>query len=121
MAEPGGICIAESVFQQVKGKLPAGFTSLGAQKVKNIAEPVQAFRVDMGGTFKVVSAPAAKAGWRVPALVATLADDETHVRMQRFLDLGGQTPDGERRLGDLAGELSDAVGDDDQQSATTIS
>ena len=55
------------------------------------------------------------------AFNATLADDETHVRMQRFLDLGGQTPDGERRLGDLAGELSDAVGDDDQQSATTIS
>ena len=36
---------------------------------------------------------------------ATLAEDETHVRMQRFLDAGGQTPEGERRLGELAGEL----------------
>jgi enoyl-CoA hydratase/carnithine racemase len=36
---------------------------------------------------------------------ATLASDETHDRMQRFLDAGGQTPDGERRLGELAGEL----------------
>jgi enoyl-CoA hydratase/carnithine racemase len=36
---------------------------------------------------------------------ATLASDETHDRMQRFLDAGGQTPDGERRLGQLAGEL----------------
>ena len=31
--------------------------------------------------------------------------DETHDRMQRFLDAGGQTPEGERRLGELAGEL----------------
>ena len=40
------------------------------------------------------------------AFNAALADDETHVRMQRFLDGGGQTPEGERRLGELAGELS---------------
>ena len=39
------------------------------------------------------------------AFNATLTSDETHDRMRRFLDLGGQTPDGERRLGELAGEL----------------
>ncbi len=39
------------------------------------------------------------------AFNATLASDETHARMQRFLDAGGQTTDGERRLGALAGEL----------------
>jgi enoyl-CoA hydratase/carnithine racemase len=39
------------------------------------------------------------------AFNATLGRDETHDRMQRFLDAGGQTPDGERRLGSLAGEL----------------
>jgi enoyl-CoA hydratase/carnithine racemase len=31
----------------------------------------------------------------------------TRLAMRRFLDRGGQTPDGERRLGDLAGELSE--------------
>lgn len=36
---------------------------------------------------------------------ATLASDETHDRMRRFLESGGQTPEGERRLGALAGEL----------------
>jgi enoyl-CoA hydratase/carnithine racemase len=39
------------------------------------------------------------------AFNATLASDETQHRMQRFLDAGGQTPDAERRLGALAGEL----------------
>jgi enoyl-CoA hydratase/carnithine racemase len=37
---------------------------------------------------------------------ATLVPDATHERMQRFLDAGGQTPEGERRLGELAGQLS---------------
>jgi enoyl-CoA hydratase/carnithine racemase len=39
------------------------------------------------------------------AFDATLGGPETQDRMQRFLDAGGQTPHGERRLGDLAGEL----------------
>ena len=39
------------------------------------------------------------------AFAGTLAEPSTRAAMQRFLELGGQTPDGERRLGDLAGEL----------------
>jgi len=35
----------------------------------------------------------------------TLGSDETHDRMERFMNAGGQTPEGERRLGALAGEL----------------
>ena len=39
-----------------------------------------------------------------------LGFDETHALMSRFLAAGGQTPDGERRLGELAGELSGESG-----------
>jgi len=39
------------------------------------------------------------------AFNGTLGSDDTHDRMQRFIDAGGQTPEGERRLGQLAGEL----------------
>jgi enoyl-CoA hydratase/carnithine racemase len=39
------------------------------------------------------------------AFNATLGDASTRLAMQQFLDLGGQTAEGERRLGDLAGEL----------------
>ena len=45
LAEPGGICISRSVLDQVKNKMELGYESLGEQKVKNIAEPVQAYRV----------------------------------------------------------------------------
>ena len=44
IAEPGGVCISGSVFDQVKGKLDAAFDDMGAQDVKNIAEPVRAYR-----------------------------------------------------------------------------
>lgn len=45
LAQPGGICISRSVLDQVKNKMELGYESLGEQKVKNIAEPVQAYRV----------------------------------------------------------------------------
>lgn len=41
------------------------------------------------------------------AFSRTLADPATRTAMARFLERGGQTPEGERRLGDLAGELGD--------------
>ena len=48
LAEPGGICISGSAVDQVKNKLSIGFEDIGQQQVKNIAEPVPAFRVMPG-------------------------------------------------------------------------
>jgi adenylate cyclase len=45
LAEPGGIVISGTVFDQVEGKLPLEFHDLGEQKLKNIPKPVRAFRV----------------------------------------------------------------------------
>ncbi|RJR32384.1 MAG: adenylate/guanylate cyclase domain-containing protein [Desulfobacteraceae bacterium] len=47
MAEGGGICIAGSVYDQVKNKLTFGFENLGFHSVKNIGEPVLVYRVAM--------------------------------------------------------------------------
>ncbi|MFP6729778.1 MAG: adenylate/guanylate cyclase domain-containing protein, partial [Alphaproteobacteria bacterium] len=44
LAEPGGICVARNVFDQVKAKVEVGFEDLGARDVKNIPEPVQVFK-----------------------------------------------------------------------------
>jgi adenylate cyclase len=48
LAQPGGICVSGVVRDQIGPRLPIAFTALGEQRVKNIAEPVRAFRV--GGT-----------------------------------------------------------------------
>jgi len=45
LAEPGGICLSGVVRDQIGSRLPVGLTTLGEQRVKNIAEPMRAFRV----------------------------------------------------------------------------
>jgi adenylate cyclase len=50
LAEPGGICISGVVHDQVKAKLTLNYRDLGAQQVKNIAEPVHAWRVLLDGS-----------------------------------------------------------------------
>ena len=47
LAEPGGICVSEKVFAEVRNKLDTGFEDLGSQEVKNIAEPVCVYRATM--------------------------------------------------------------------------
>jgi adenylate cyclase len=45
LADPGGICISKTAFDQIETKLPLGYEYLGEQTVKNIAKPVGAYRV----------------------------------------------------------------------------
>ena len=45
LAEPGGVCISGTAYDQVKNRLPYRFKDLGEQVVKNIAEPVRVYRV----------------------------------------------------------------------------
>ncbi|HEX2134940.1 MAG TPA: adenylate/guanylate cyclase domain-containing protein [Microvirga sp.] len=45
IAEPGGICISGAAYEHVRKALPLTYTELGAQQVKNIAEPVSAYSV----------------------------------------------------------------------------
>jgi TolB-like protein/class 3 adenylate cyclase len=45
VAEPGGICVSATVRDQIGSKLPVGFIDLGEQQVKNIAQPIRAYRV----------------------------------------------------------------------------
>jgi adenylate cyclase len=49
LADPGGICISGVVYDQVKGKLTLHYQDLGAQQVKNIAEPLRVWRVLLNG------------------------------------------------------------------------
>jgi TolB-like protein/class 3 adenylate cyclase len=50
IAEPGGICISSSAYDQVRGKLAATFTDLGERSLKNIDRPVRAYTVVQDGT-----------------------------------------------------------------------
>ena len=48
LAEPGGICISGTVYEQVESKLDLRCDDLGEQSVKNIPRPVHVYRVKLG-------------------------------------------------------------------------
>jgi TolB-like protein/class 3 adenylate cyclase/tetratricopeptide (TPR) repeat protein len=79
LAEPGGICLAGSVYNQVKGKLDVTLVASGRHQVKNIAEPVETFRVALDGVTAASAVSRARAAgwpkmrWAVPALSLALA------------------------------------------------
>jgi adenylate cyclase len=45
LADPGGLCVSGTVFDQVEGKLLLSFKFAGEQAVKNIARPVRAYHL----------------------------------------------------------------------------
>jgi adenylate cyclase len=47
LADPNGICVSKTAFDQIETKLPLGYQYLGEQSVKNIPKPVGAYRVLM--------------------------------------------------------------------------
>jgi adenylate cyclase len=53
LADSGGICVSEKVSREVEKKLAFGFEPMGEQQMKNIAEPIACFRVNVQPTNPV--------------------------------------------------------------------
>ena len=60
IAEPGGVCISDDAYRQIRGKVEIGWDDLGPQTLKNIAEPMRAWRIQLSGrgTAKAPAGPA---------------------------------------------------------------
>jgi adenylate cyclase len=50
LAKPGTVCISQTVYEHVRNKLDFRYRSLGSHRVKNIAEPVRAYAVEVTAT-----------------------------------------------------------------------
>ena len=88
MAKPGAICLSEQAYWQVKSRLDLKVSDLGATQLKNIAEPVHVYSLEVGQPSESKPASAAtlpvkrkngtpapwRSGWRSrwPALAAAL-------------------------------------------------
>src|SRR5665213_16552 len=62
IAEPGGICISDDAYRQVRGKVEVACDDLGPQPLKNIAEPMRAWRVHLGGQGTAKAQPGSPGG-----------------------------------------------------------
>ena len=58
LADPGGVLVSNTVYDQVRDRLPFAFEDLGERQVKNIARPVRVYRVRNLSAAKSPSAPA---------------------------------------------------------------
>src|SRR5215469_12766766 len=49
ITQPGGICISDDAYRQVRGKLDANFQDAGERELKNIARPVRVYQLQQPG------------------------------------------------------------------------
>jgi adenylate cyclase len=81
VAKPGAICLSEQAYWQVKGRLDLEVTDLGPTELKNIAQPIRVYSLEVGAPAQTKPAePAAPApqkrrlglAWLAAALAALL-------------------------------------------------
>ena len=56
ICEPGAICLSEDAYRQVKGRLDLAFRDLGPIQLKNIADPIRVYSLEVGKAFHARSA-----------------------------------------------------------------
>jgi TolB-like protein/class 3 adenylate cyclase/tetratricopeptide (TPR) repeat protein len=85
IAEPGGVCMSDDTYRQIRGKVEIACDDLGPQTLKNIAEPVRAWRIQLGGQGAATAQPGSPAG-QAPALALP---DKPSIAVLPFQNLSG--------------------------------
>src|SRR5581483_12439992 len=90
IAEPGGICISSSAYDQVSGKVSVEFTDLGEQTLNNIARPIRAYAVagtGQGGTgHRGSTPPGSTSAPRLSIVVLPFANFGNDPEQEYFVD-----------------------------------
>ena len=78
VCEPGGVCLSEDAYRQVKGRLDLAVTDLGPIPLKNIAEPIRVYSLRVGAPAQAMPAmptgpPAPKKRWALVPLAVGIA------------------------------------------------
>jgi len=76
IAKPGAICLSEQAYWQVKGRLDLAVTDLGQTQLKNIAEPVHVYSLEVGKpaqATKIKGAPSVRRKMLVPLVLGIAA------------------------------------------------
>jgi adenylate cyclase len=90
VAKPGAICLSEDAYRQVKSRLDMNVSDLGPTALKNIAEPLRVYSIEIGKPAAPPKSKPAPRGWFVPVAAALAALVVTAGARRVVLD-GGQT------------------------------
>jgi adenylate cyclase len=85
IAEPGGVCISDDAQRQVRGKVDISFDDMGPQTLKNIAEPMRAWRARLG----VADPPATPASPSPIAARVLALPDKPSIAVLPFQNMSG--------------------------------
>src|SRR3984957_7824024 len=66
LPEPGGICLSEDAYRHVRARLDLAVTDLGPTQLKNIAEPMRLYSLEVGVPAQAKPAPVAKPAEKPP-------------------------------------------------------
>jgi adenylate cyclase len=75
LADPGGICISGSAYEQIENKLALGYDYIGEHTVKNIVKPIRVYRVPTGPETlqKITEEKRPAPTWQRAALAVVIA------------------------------------------------
>jgi len=82
VAEPGGICLSEDAYRQVKARLDLAVSDLGEKQLKNIAQPIRIYALDVG--LPAQAKPVAD-------VIPTSAAPRLSIVVLPFTNIGGDT------------------------------
>jgi adenylate cyclase len=57
LAEPGGLSLTENAYRNIAGKVALSVSAMGEQRLKNIAEPVAVYKVELDGAISTPKLP----------------------------------------------------------------
>ncbi len=92
IAKPGAICLSEDAYRQVKARLDVLVSDLGAAQLKNIAEPIHVYSLEIGAPAKPKAPPDEPAAPEKPAALAL--PDKPSIAVLPFQNMSGD-PDQE--------------------------
>jgi TolB-like protein/class 3 adenylate cyclase/Tfp pilus assembly protein PilF len=85
IAEPGGVCISDDAQRQVRGKVDIGFEDMGPRTLKNIAEPMRAWRMQVNGGLSSTMPARASIGTAQPLALP----DKPSIAVLPFQNMSG--------------------------------
>jgi TolB-like protein/class 3 adenylate cyclase len=85
IAEPGGVCMSDDAYRQVRGKVEIACDDMGPQPLKNIAEPMRTWRVRLTGQIP----SAVQSGSAVSQPQALPLPDKPSIAVLPFQNMSG--------------------------------
>ena len=89
IAKPGAICLSEDAYRQVKSRLDLAVSDLGPTKLKNIAEPVRVYSLEVSVPAPMKHAPQAEPAMAKPAGQLALPDKPS-IAVLPFQNMSGE-------------------------------